>query len=48
VGHRITQAVPVRVDLNYNRRRHGTLEMMTPAEFEQARYTTVNREPQPA
>jgi transposase InsO family protein len=33
----------------YNQRRlHGTLGMISPAEFEDAHYATLNREPQPA
>lgn len=36
------------VDRYNNRRLHGSLEMMTPLEFEQAHYPTLNREPQPA
>ena len=36
------------VDWYNNRRLHGTLEMMTPVEFEQAHYAALNREPQPA
>lgn len=35
------------VDWYNNRRLHGTLGMMTPQEFEQAHYATLNREPQP-
>ena len=31
-----------------NKRLHGSLGMMTPIEFEQAHYATLNREPQPA
>jgi len=31
----------------YNRRLHSTLGMVTPAEYEQAHYAAVNREPQP-
>ncbi len=30
-----------------NGRLHGTLGMMSPVEFEQARYTALDREPQP-
>jgi putative transposase len=30
-----------------NRRLHGSLGMMTPVEFEQAHYATLNREPRP-
>ena len=36
------------VDWYNNRRLHSTLGMMTPAEYEQAHYATLNREPQPA
>jgi putative transposase len=36
------------VDWYNNRRLHGSLAMMTPVEFEQAHYATLNREPQPA
>jgi putative transposase len=35
------------VDWYNNRRLHGSLAMMTPVEFEQAHYATLNREPQP-
>jgi len=35
------------VDWWNNRRLHGTLRMMTPAEFEQQHYATLIREPQP-
>jgi putative transposase len=35
------------IDWWNNRRLHGTLGMMTPAEFEQQHYATLNREPQP-
>ncbi len=35
------------VDWYNNRRLHGTLGMVTPAEFEQAHYATLTREPQP-
>ena len=35
------------VDWYNNRRLHSSLEMMTPVEYEQAHYTTLNREPQP-
>jgi len=31
-----------------NRRLHGSLGMMTPVEFEQAHYATLNQEAQPA
>jgi transposase InsO family protein len=31
----------------YQRRLHGSLQMLTPIEFEQAHYATLNREPQP-
>jgi putative transposase len=36
------------VDWYNNRRLHGSLGMMTPVEYEQAHYATLNREPQPA
>ena len=36
------------VDWYNNRRLHSTLGMMSPMEFEQAHYATLNREPQPA
>ena len=36
------------VDWYNNQRLHTSLEMMTPVEFEQAHYATLNREPQPA
>jgi transposase InsO family protein len=35
------------VDWYNNRRLHSTLGMMSPAEFEQAHYAALNREPQP-
>ena len=35
------------VDWYNTRRLHSSLEMMTPVEFEQAHYATLNREPQP-
>ncbi|PID97398.1 MAG: hypothetical protein CSA84_00090 [Actinomycetales bacterium] len=35
------------VDWYNTGRLHSTLEMMTPVEFEQAHYATLNREPQP-
>ncbi len=35
------------VDWYNNRRLHSTLGMMSPVEFEQAHYATLNREPQP-
>jgi len=36
------------VDWYNNRRLHSSLGMMTPVEYEQAHYATLNREPQPA
>ena len=36
------------VDWYNNRRLHGSLGMMTPAEYENTHYATLNREPQPA
>jgi len=36
------------VDWYNNRRLHSTLGYLTPAEYEQAHYATLNREPQPA
>lgn len=36
------------VDWYNNRRPHSTLGLMSPAEFEQAHYATLNRESQPA
>jgi len=36
------------VDWYNNRRLHSTLDYLTPIEFEQAHYATLNREPQPA
>jgi putative transposase len=36
------------VDWYNNRRLHGSLGMMTPVEYDQAHYATLNREPQPA
>jgi transposase InsO family protein len=36
------------VDWYNNRRLHGSLGMMSPVEFENAHYATLNREPQPA
>jgi transposase InsO family protein len=35
------------VDWYNNRRLHGSLGYTTPAEYEQAHYATLNREPQP-
>jgi transposase InsO family protein len=32
---------------NHEKRLHGSLAMMSPAEFEHAHYATLNREPQP-
>ena len=36
------------VDWYNNRRLHTSLDYNTPAEYEQAHYATLNREPQPA
>ena len=36
------------VDWYNNRRLHGSLGMMTPVEYENTHYATLNREPQPA
>ncbi|WP_423802732.1 integrase core domain-containing protein, partial [Nocardioides currus] len=36
------------VDWYNNRRLHGTLGMMSPVEYEQDHYATLNREPHPA
>ncbi len=36
------------VDWYNNRRLHSTLDYLTPVEYEQAHYATLNREPQPA
>ena len=36
------------VDWYNHRRLHGSLGMLTPAEYEQAHYAALNREPQPA
>jgi putative transposase len=36
------------VDWYNNRRLHSTLDYLTPIEYEQAHYATLNREPQPA
>ena len=36
------------VDWYNNRRLHSAFGMMTPVEYEQAHYATLNREPQPA
>lgn len=36
------------VDWYNNRRLHSSLDYLTPAEYEQAHYATLNREPQPA
>lgn len=34
--------------IRFSRRLHGSLGMMTPAEYENTHYATLNREPQPA
>ena len=36
------------VDWYNNRRLHSSLGYLTPAEYEQVHYATLNREPQPA
>lgn len=43
----VEYATAGRVDWYDNRRLHSTLGMMTPVEYEQAHYATLNREPQP-
>ncbi len=44
----VEYATAERVDWFNNRRLHSSLDYLTPEEFEQAHYATLNREPQPA
>ena len=43
----VEYATAGRVDWYNHRRLHGSLEWLTPTEFEQAYYAALSREPQP-